>query len=121
MRIRNRAVAPAILRRPLMRPGRALGQFPFVFEQVLEEVVAPLRWGCGPNDFQSAADGVSATTFTEFILPAEALVLYVGTFWFGSNVVRGDGSAVGFSECMATGNQRNRFFVVHRHAAESFE
>ena len=30
-----------------MRPGRALRQFPFVAEQVTEEVVAPLRWRSG--------------------------------------------------------------------------
>ncbi len=41
--VRHRACARAVLRLPLMRAGRALGQFPFVAEQVLEEVVAPLR------------------------------------------------------------------------------
>ena len=33
---------------PLVRAGRALGQFPLVLEQVLEEVVVPLRRRGGP-------------------------------------------------------------------------
>ncbi len=40
---RDRARAGAVLRLPLMRAGRALRQLPFEAEQVLEEVVAPLR------------------------------------------------------------------------------
>ena len=43
-----------------MRTGRALGQFPVVFEQILEIVVAPLRRRRGPSDFQAAADRVAA-------------------------------------------------------------
>jgi hypothetical protein len=48
--IRNRADACATLRLPLMCTGRAPRQFPFVAEQVPEEVVAPLRWRGGPSD-----------------------------------------------------------------------
>src|SRR5882724_9698051 len=117
MRIRHRAVARAVLRRPLMRTRWTLGQFPFETEQVGEEIVAPLGRRLGPSDFQAAADGVSTKTFTEFILPPEALVVDVGTFWFGAHVVSGNGSAVGLPEGMPTGNQCNRFFVVHGHAA----
>ena len=42
VRVRHRAVAGAVLRLPLMRARRALGQLPFELEQVREEVVAPL-------------------------------------------------------------------------------
>ncbi len=35
-----------ILGPPLLRPGRTLFQLPFVFEQVVEEVVAPLVGVC---------------------------------------------------------------------------
>src|SRR5258708_32454929 len=73
MRVRHRAFARAIFRRPLIRAGRALGQLPVVFEQVLEEVVAPFRRRRGPGNFQTAADSVSTKTLTEFILPPEAL------------------------------------------------
>src|ERR1039458_1306806 len=84
MRIRHRTGACTIFRRPLMRSGRALGQFPFVAEQVREEVVAPLRRRRGPSNFQSAADGVGTATLAKFILPSEALLLNAGAFWFGT-------------------------------------
>src|SRR5260370_4845520 len=64
-----------------MRPSRALSQFPFVAEQVREEVVAPLRRRRGPNDFQAAADRVSAFARAKFALPAETLLFYAGGFW----------------------------------------
>src|SRR5438477_6147895 len=44
----NSSCAGAVLRGPLMRTSRALGQFPVVLEQGLEEVVAPLRRRAGP-------------------------------------------------------------------------
>ena len=49
--MRHRFGARATLRRPLMRTSRALRQLPFVAEQVLEEVVAPLRRRHAPGDF----------------------------------------------------------------------
>src|SRR6202158_266229 len=118
MRIRHRTGACAIFRCPLMRTGRTLRQFPFVAEQVCEEVIAPLRRRRGPNDFQAAADGVSAKTFAEFILPAEALIFDVGTFWFGAYILSGNGSAVGFAEGVTASNECNCFFVIHRHTGE---
>src|SRR5215469_7858178 len=57
--IRDRALACAIFRRPLMRASRALGQFPVIFEQILEVVVAPLRRRGGPNDLQATAGRVT--------------------------------------------------------------
>ena len=86
VRIRNRAGARAVLRRPLMRAGRALGQLPFVAEQVLEEVVAPLRRRRGPGDFQAAGDRVTAVAGAEAVLPAEALLLDVGAFGLGADM-----------------------------------
>src|SRR5205823_9530600 len=69
----NSSCAGAVLRGPLMRTSRALGQFPVVLEQGLEEVVAPLRRRAGPGDFQAAADGVRSKSFAEFIFPPQAL------------------------------------------------
>ena len=66
-----------------MRTGRALRQFPFVAEQVLEEVVAPLRGRGGPGDFQAAGDRVGAFARAEAVLPAEALLLEAGRFGLG--------------------------------------
>ena len=51
--IRHRAGAAATLRSPLMGTGRALGQLPFVVEQIVEEVVAPLGRRRGPGDLEA--------------------------------------------------------------------
>src|SRR5712691_7459817 len=99
-----------MLRFPLMRAGRALGQFPFVAEQVPEEVVAPLRWRRGPDDFQAAADRVTAFAAAIGVLPAEALRLDAGGFRLCTHQRR-IASAVGLAEGMTAGNQRDRFFV----------
>src|SRR5579859_5014035 len=120
MRIRHRTVACAIFRRPLMCTSRTLGQFPFIAEQVVEEVIAPLGRRLGPNDFQAAADGVSTETFAKFILPAQALILDVGAFGFGTYILSGNGSAVGLAEGVTAGNERNGLLVVHGHAGERF-
>ena len=80
VRVRHGAGAGAIFRLPLLRAGRALGQFPFVAEEVLEETVAPLRRRGGPGDFQAAGDRVAAFARAEAVLPAEALLFEAGRF-----------------------------------------
>src|SRR5579863_3541194 len=100
VRIRHRTVASSILRRPLMGAGRALGKFPFIAEQVGEEVVAPLRRSGSPDDFQSAADRVAPKTLAQLILPSQTLILDVGSFWIVSYILRGNASAVGFAEAV---------------------
>ncbi len=40
---------------PLFRSRRTRCQLPLVFEQVLEEQIAPLRWRLRPDDFRTAA------------------------------------------------------------------
>src|SRR5579862_5444370 len=102
-----------------MRASRALGQFPVVLEKIFEVVVAPLRRGRGPNHFQTAADRVTSFARLELALPAEALLLDAGSFGDCTYIGR-IASSVSFTESMTAGNQRNRFFVVHRHAAERF-
>src|SRR5256885_14834193 len=100
-----------------MRTGRALGQFPFVAEQVPEEVVAPLRWRRGPDDFRAAGDRISPFARAKFALPAEALLLDADGFRLWAHQFR-IASAVGLAERVTASNQRDRFFVVHRHARE---
>ena len=117
MRIRHRTVATAILRSPLICASRTLGQFPFVLEQVLEEVIAPLRRSRGPDDFQAAANRISAFARTKLALPAETLLLDAGGFRLRSNVCCVT-RAVGFAERMSAGNQRNRLLVIHRHTSK---
>src|SRR3984893_4370718 len=106
-----------MLRFPLMRTGRTLGQLPFVAEQVREEVVAPLRWRRGPDDFQAAGDRVTPFARAIFARPAEALLLDVAAFRLWTHQC-GIAGAVGFAEGVTAGDQRNRFFVVHRHSGE---
>src|SRR4029077_14983219 len=120
MRIRDCPVASAIFRCPLMRSGRALRQFPFVAEQVREEVVAPLRGGLGPSDFQAAPDGVSTKTFAKFIFPPEALILTGGAFWSRAYILSRNTSTVRFAEGVSASNECDRFFIVHCHAGERF-
>src|SRR5260370_2148975 len=117
-RIRHRPVSRAIFRRPLMSTGRALGQFPFVAEQVGEEVVAPLGWRLGPNDFQAAADGVSTKTFTKFILPSQALVLDIGSFRFVADVIGGNRSPAGFAVGVVAGHHSRLLLGVYGHTAD---
>src|SRR5207249_1015016 len=116
--IRNRAGACATLRFPLMRAGRALRQLPFVAEQVLEVVVAPLRGRGGPGDLQAAGDRVTPLARAEAALPAEALLLDAGRFGLRPHIGLRAG-AVGFAKGVTTGDERNRLFVVHGHASES--
>ena len=114
----DRAGACATLRLPLVRTGRALRQFPFVAEQDSEEVVAPLRWRVGPGDLQAAGDRVAAFAGAEAALPAEALLLDAGRFGLRPHMGRRAG-AVGFAEGVAARDERDRLFVIHRHAGES--
>src|SRR5216684_671673 len=118
MCIRHRSVACAIFRCPLMRTGRTLRQFPFVAEQVREEVVAPLRRRRGPNDFQAAADRVSAFARAKFALPAETLLFDAGGFWLRAHECR-RASAMCFAERVTAGDERNGLLVIHRHTGES--
>src|SRR5258706_13261572 len=95
-----------------MRTSRAFGQFPFVAKQVLEEIVAPLRRRRGPGDFQTASDRVAAFACAEAALPAQALLLDARPLRLRTNKRR-IARAVSLAEGMATGNQCNRFSVVH--------
>src|SRR5215471_17592000 len=119
VRVRHFARACAIPRCPLVSAGRTLGELPFVAEQIFKEVVTPFGWRLGPNDFEAAADGVATLAGAEFALPAEPLLLNHGCFWLRANEC-GLAGAVGFAKGVPAGNQRDRFFVVHGHAAECF-
>src|SRR5450830_728012 len=107
-----------MLRFPLMRTGRDLGQFPFVAEQVPKEVVAPLRWRRGPDDFQAAADRVTAFAASIGVFLAEPLLLDGGAFWDEADILARIGSAVRLAERVSAGDERNGLLVVHRHARE---
>ncbi len=63
-----------ILGHPLVRTGRALGEFPFEIEQVLEEVVRPFDRRLAPDDFQPRCDGVRSDAGLELAAPAQPLI-----------------------------------------------
>ena len=115
--VRDRPFTGAVLRLPLLRTSRARGQLPFVLEEVLEEVVAPLRRRRGPGDLETARDGVGSLAGFVAALPAETLLLEVAALGFGTDVGR-RARAVGLAERVAAGDERHRLLVVHRHAPE---
>src|SRR4051812_1403898 len=78
VRVRDRGFRPLGL--PLFRAGRALRLFPFELEQVVEEVVAPLRRRLRPGDLGTAGNGVGAEAGAVLALPAEALILERAAF-----------------------------------------
>ena len=100
---------------PLVRPGRALREFPLEAEQVLEVVVAPLRGRLGPGDLQPAGDGIGALARAEPVLPAEALRLEASCLRFHADIAGGSGT-MGLAEAVATGDQGDGFLVVHGHS-----
>ena len=119
--IRHRAVARAIFWRPLLRAGRALGELPFVAEQVVEEVVAPLGRCLRPNSlpearFPSGRRLCPCQTYSSSQGPALRGWRPSG---FRAHQFR-VASAVSLTEGVTAGNQRHGFFVVHGHAAEGF-
>ena len=115
--MRHRTGARATLGFPLVRTGRALRQLPFVAEQVLEEIIAPLGGRRGPGDLQAAGDGIAALAGLVIAGPADALRFDGSGLGFGALVRLGSG-AMGLAESVAARDQRHRLFVVHRHAGE---
>ena len=118
VRVRDGAGAGAVLGHPLLRAGGALRQLPLEAEQVLEEVVAPLRRRRGPGDFEAAGDRVAALAGAEAVAPAEALRLEAGRLRARRRRVEAGAGAVRLAEGVAAGDQRDGLLVVHRHAAE---
>ena len=117
MRVGHGAGAGAALGRPLVGAGWALRQLPFVAEQGLEVAVVPGRRRRRPGALDAAGDRVDAHALAQLVLPAQALLLEPGALRHRADVMR-LARAVRLAEGMAAGDQRHRFLVVHRHAAE---
>ena len=62
MRIRHQSFTRIVLRFPLLCTGGTLGEFPFVSEKILKEIIAPLRGCSGPGTFETAGDGITRVT-----------------------------------------------------------
>src|SRR5688572_12945406 len=86
MRMRNRALAGAVLRLPLLRTRRTRRQVPVVLEAVLEAVVVPRGGRRAPGDLETARDRVGALACLVAALPAEALFLEVATLRLGADM-----------------------------------
>src|SRR5207253_3522274 len=63
-----------VLRLPLVRARRALGQLPLVAEQDPEEAAVPRGRRVGPGDLEAAGDRVGALAGAVRALPAQALL-----------------------------------------------
>src|ERR1051326_5969575 len=118
VRVGNCAGSCAVLRSPLMRARRTLGEFPLIAEQIFEVVVAPLHRRCGPCAFQPAGDRVATVAVAVRVAPAEALQLDCCAFGFRADVLAWSGSAMCLAEAVSAGYESHGFFVVHGHARE---
>src|SRR5688572_11308106 len=107
MRMRNLPVAARSLRLPLMRPGRTLREFPFELEQVLEEMIAPLRRRLRPRHLKPARDRVAGMPGAKRIMPTESLRSDIAPFTVRPHVRRRPGP-VRLAERMPTRDQRHR-------------
>src|SRR5260221_1020880 len=111
--IRNRG--GSALRPELIGPSRALLQLPFIFEQVLEKAVAPLRRRRAPGDFRAAGDRVFSFPCAIAALPAEAHLLNGRSFRFGTHQ-RATAGAVSLAEPVSAGDQRNGLLAAPPHS-----
>ena len=102
----------------LLRAGRARRQLIVVLVQVVQETVVPLRRVIGPGALEPARDRVVALAAAKPVLPAEALLLQAGAFRFGTDVLGIRGGTMGLADRVAADDERKRFLVIHRHAAE---
>src|ERR1700720_105210 len=108
-------VRRGILGLPLLSTGWTPGQLPLVLEQVLEEVVAPLRRRLCPGHLRTAGDGVSPEAGTVPAFPAQPLILDLSPFRLRADQRRIAG-AVGLTETMAASDERDGPLVVQRQA-----
>ena len=107
-----------ILGNPLVGSGRAFGQHPLVFEEILEVEIAPLGRRLGPGDLEAAGDRVASLAAAEVTDPSEALLLDAGRLGLGPDMT-GGACSVALAESVAAGDQGDGLLVIHRHPGES--
>ena len=110
--------ACAILGLPLMRSGGTLREFPFVAEEDVEEVVVPFGGTGCPSTLEPTRNCVISPAGSKTAFPSETLLFNVGRLRLAASVHIRIGRAVGFAEGVSTGNESDRFFIIHGHAAE---
>src|SRR5581483_6754723 len=89
---------------------------PFVLEEIVEIQIAPAGRRLRPRTLETARDGGGAVTVFERVAPTAILFFNAGTGRTKADVLLGICGTVRFAEGMAAGDQRDRLFVVHRHA-----
>ena len=118
MSVRNHVGCGRIIRDPLGSTRRAFGFHPVEAKQVIQVVCCPLGWSDCPGAFQATARGIFRMALATFVFPAKALFFDVGRRRFCAYTVSWLLRSVGFTEGVTTGNQRNNFFVIHRHTTK---
>ncbi len=106
-------------RRPLMRASRAFSQFPVMPQKHVKIAIVPCRWRMRPCAFDAAGDGVAALAAAIAVFPAQTLFFDRCGFGFRPDkavVAR----AMRFAKSMPARDQRNGFFVIHRHTGKGF-
>ena len=117
VRVNHHVLFGHVLGQPLIRAGRALDQFPLVFEQHLQIAHVPFGRVRLPGALDAAADRIAAFAAAEAALPAEALLFEAGAFGLGPHMGRRAG-AMALAEGVPAGDERDGLFVVHGHARE---
>src|SRR5690606_24088994 len=104
---------------PLMGPGRAFGQLPFIAEEVGEKDMAPLGGQIGPCPFKPTGDGVAALSTSIVVLPAQPLHFQGGGYRLGLYMALGRSRPMGLSKGMSPCNKGHRLIIVHGHTPKS--
>ncbi len=103
---------------PLPTAARPLLQRPVEVVKVVEVLGVPGGGLGGPCAFETARNRVLRIALAGGVLPAKALLLDGRAFRFGPNVLAWIMRTMALAERMATRDERERLFIVHRHAAE---
>ena len=102
---------------PLVCACGGLCQFPLIAEQHVEIAVVPDGRVRRPCTFQTGCDCVVAFAGLERAHPTQTLLGDACGFRLGADKC-GVARTVALTECVTACDQRNCFFIVHRHTAE---
>ncbi len=117
MCIRYGTITGAIFRSPLVFAGGALGQLPFIVEQVFEKAHVPLNRFISPCAFEATGNRIGTFAGAIFVFPAETLLFNRSCFRVRAVVLFGSGT-MNFTKRMSSCNKRNGFLIIHRHPFE---
>src|SRR5215470_3755525 len=98
MGVRNGVCSCTILGEPLVRTGWTLSELPLIVEEILKEVITPLRGSSSPRNFQSAGDGLAGSTAAVGVGPTQPLCLDRCALRFRADVFQRIGCTVGLAE-----------------------